>query len=212
MWPGDCPRFEYEDHRDHRERLHGRSIELVLGLRRKTLQGISLVRDSRPVHQRLLEGLTPIGCDYYAGHYRGESFRCLLEYSVRVQRDPRVGTAPQLVLQTMETVAALLANGFQALDAKQRDTTLSQEAKLFATVSFACAAFVQFLTIHPYANGNGHIARFLTWAILGRYGYWPREWTIDPRPTYPDYEAEIIEHRNGNPLPLIQHMLQDIVR
>jgi Fic family protein len=112
----------------------------------------------------------------------------------------------------MEAVSALLASGFQALDAKHSDRKLSDEEKLYATVSFACAAFVQLLTIHPYADGNGHAARFVAWAILGHYDYWPREWTIEPRPTHATYADEIVAHRNGNPTPLIRHMLQDLVR
>jgi len=57
---------------------------------------------------------------------------------------------------------------------------LPREQKLAYAVIFACSIFVTFLQIHPYANGNGHAARLVVWAILGRYGYWPKSWPIEP--------------------------------
>jgi Fic family protein len=77
-----------------------------------------------------------------------------------------------------------------------------------AVVKLACYAFVAFLTVHPYADGNGHTARALLWIVLMRFGYVPNEWTIEPRPlTAPDYSTMIAEHRRGRPEPLEQYVL-----
>jgi len=46
---------------------------------------------------------------------------------------------------------------------------------------------------------------------LGRYGYWPENWSIDPRPGNPDYVAMITAYRNGNPQPLEEFMLKAIL-
>ena len=87
---------------------------------------------------------------------------------------------------------------------------LSDEDKALYTVMFACRVFEIFLRVHPYANGNGHVARFLIWSILGRYDYWPQQWPIEPRPPDPPDSQLIVEYRNGNPEPLEQYVLQCI--
>jgi len=91
------------------------------------------------------------------------------------------------------------------------DTRVSQEEKLYSAVVIAARAFQELLTVHPYANGNGHMARFLVWLLLGRYGYWPNTWTIDPRPSVSNYSAAISGHRRGNAAPLERLILQSIL-
>jgi Fic family protein len=70
--------------------------------------------------------------------------------------------------------------------------------RMATTVKFACQVFVAILTIHPFANGNGHIARSLLWAILIHFGYAVPAWTIDPRPPFSEYASMIEAHRRGN--------------
>jgi Fic family protein len=74
----------------------------------------------------------------------------------------------------------------------------------------ACRVFEVFLRIHPYANGNGHAARFLIWCLLSRYGYWPKGWPIEPRPPDPPYTHLISEYRNGNWEPLEEFVLKTV--
>jgi Fic family protein len=83
------------------------------------------------------------------------------------------------------------------------------EEKLTYAITFACRVFEEFLRIHPYANGNGHIARFLIWVILGYCGYWPNNWRIEPRPN-PPYNDLIVEYRNGNCEPLEKLILSSL--
>jgi Fic family protein len=101
---------------------------------------------------------------------------------------------------------AILA-GLIALDS---DTLFTAKEKLHYVVALASRAFVEFLTVHPYANGNGHAARLIVWSILGRYGYWPDRWTVEPRPD-PPYLELIVLYRNGNALPLESHILQMLI-
>src|SRR5262245_40484758 len=94
--PPDCPAWDYEHHPQRHvvpQRVAGILTELVA----RALDTRTLVADTRVIHRRLFVGLTPDGYDYFAGHYRGEPFRCLQHYRVRVGGDPRVGIPPENV-------------------------------------------------------------------------------------------------------------------
>ena len=212
MHPTDCPEFEYAHH-PRRAVLQDQLAQILLSLRSGNLDKVELAADSRSVHQRLFEELTPAGQAYYAGHYRGEEFRCLKHYSVGVSSDSRVGHPPHRVLGSMAAVADQVRTGLAVLDVatEMPDAQVAREDKLLYIVVFACQVFELFLRIHPYANGNGHAARFVVWAILGRFGYWPRSWPIDPRPPDPPYTQLILEYRSGNPEPLESHLLSTLV-
>jgi len=49
--------------------------------------------------------------------------------------------------------------------------------------------------------------RFLVWAILGRYGYWPNRWPIGPCPSHPEYAPLIVRYRNGDRNALLQDLV-----
>jgi hypothetical protein len=119
-----------------------------------------------------------------AGHYRGEPFHCLELYCVGVRDDRRVGVSPGQVSSQMGKFAALANRLFAGLDAGigEPDNKLSPRGKVKFIVALACKLLETFLTIHPYANGNGHIGRFIIWAVLGRYGHWLKRFPIHPRP------------------------------
>lgn len=92
--PPDCPAFDYEDHPDWRTVLPARVTDALLRLVSGATDSRGMVVDSRPLHSHLFSGLTPRGHDYFAGHYRGERYRCLEYYAVMVWSDPRVGVPP----------------------------------------------------------------------------------------------------------------------
>lgn len=211
MHPPDCPSWEYNSHPD-RQRVLGNGVtSILIELRTGVLDTHTNASDTRYVHGRLFNGLTPQNCEYYAGHYRGENFRCLLYYDVYIPGDPRVGCTPMYCLNAMDDLKNLISDSISNLDDLHTETNVPLYDKLLATISAACHIFEIFLRIHPYANGNGHAARFLIWTLLGRYGYWPERWPIEPRPADPPYTRLIVEHRNGNPLPLETFILNCIV-
>jgi hypothetical protein len=113
----------------------------------------------------------------------------------------------------MKGIAQWVGNSLKALDEGCRvpDAQMPKEQKVLFVVAFACKVFELFLRVHPYANGNGHAARFLTWSILGRYGYWPRQWPIHPRPNEPTYVEMISRYRSGDIYPLEQYFLNNIL-
>ncbi len=112
----------------------------------------------------------------------------------------------------MQDIANIVRTGLAGLDQANElpHVRLAKAEKLLYVVTFACQVFELILRIHPYANGNGHAARFVLVAILGRYGYWLRQW-LDPRPPDPPYTQLITDYRSGNREPLERFILQAII-
>jgi hypothetical protein len=210
MHPPDCPDWEYRTDEVNEKALATRSTDILCELRtRAATVSAQILADTRPFHARLFCGLTPPGVEYYAGSYRGSEHRCLVFARVGIDEDPRVGAPPQQVAQMMNNLTAAMLRGIRILDkaAEVPHARFSREHKLYAVVVFTCRAFVDFLTIHPYVNGNGHIARLIAWSILGRYGWWPERWPVEPRTGEPQYSSAIGAYRDGNYKRLEQFVL-----
>lgn len=206
--PPDCPEFDYEHHPDWQKILPLRVSETVADLARGVIDTRGAALDTRGVHHRLFVELTPPRYEYFAGHYRGEPFRCLRYYPVGIRNDPRVGLQPASIAYWIAQIQAILQSGIDALDA---GPGLSRTDRLRYLVVFACRVFELYLRVHPYANGNGHAARFLVWCLLGRYGHWPRRWPIEPRPPDPPYTDCIVKYRNGDKDPLEKFLASTLI-
>jgi hypothetical protein len=206
-----CPAWEYNGLPQRQAVLTAAAADLLADLMTAAIDSLAIACDTRPAHERLFRQLTPPGVDYYAGHYRGEAFYCLEEYTVQVPHDPRVGAPPDRVASEMAQMSSFILQRLLLLDIAVRDPKLTAGRRVQLAVAIAACVFELFLRIHPYANGNGHAARFCVWAILGRYGLWPRKWPIEPRPTDPPYTPAIVEYRNGNAEPLETMLLHCIL-
>ncbi|RYG55318.1 MAG: hypothetical protein EON56_05830 [Alphaproteobacteria bacterium] len=158
----------------------------------------------------MFEGLTPPTCVYFAGHARGESYRCLQWYGVGVGSDPLVGTPPDAVDSYLEALASKLADATARLDKfiASSEQPVSRQVLLSALVPIAAYALEVLLTIHPYANGNGHMGRLLVFVLFARYGVWPEGWTLDVRPPY---SPLLSAHRRGDVAPLQTLLYQSII-
>ncbi len=205
--PLDCPGWEYSSHPKRRQLLPKRVSVLLAALASGSLDTLSVAIDTRRAHKVIFRELTPSGYEYFAGHYRGESFRCLRYYKVMVHGDPRVGAAPGSVAFLMREVNREIRAGIDALDA---NSLLTPKERLRYILALTAHAFVAFLGVHPFADGNGHAGRLIIWSIMGRYGYWPQRWPVEPRPPDPPYSELIVRCRNGEPEPLEQYLLQAI--
>jgi len=199
MLPAFCPEFEYDNH-PHRARILGEcNNELFHQIEAGQLDPKHSTTDTRPIHYFLFAQLCPTGFEYYAGNYRGADKICLRNYNVEIWEDPRVGYRAPLVSGAMAELASSIREGLDDLDRQFREHTgLSMEDKRLLAIAFACRIFVDFLTIHPYANGNGHAARFCLISILFRYGILLRGWRIEPRPGDPHYSDRIKRYRDGD--------------
>jgi fido (protein-threonine AMPylation protein) len=205
-----CPdAWSYEQH-PRRKKLKERVADLLARLRSKKIDGLKVARDSRPIHGELFRDLTPPHFPYFAGHYRGEMFRCLATLNVGVQGDRRVGAPAEDVADRVSELEAVVLEAMAAADKLFASGTLSAEAKVLHIVGVACQVFDLFLQIHPFANGNGHASRFIMWAILGRYGFWPVRWSVEPRPSDPPYTPLLLKHRAGDRRPLVEFVLNCI--
>jgi hypothetical protein len=188
MQPSSCPEWEYNTHPQHGTIVPTRVADLLGDLVRGDLDTRAVVLDTRPAHCRVFREVTPAGYDYYAGHYRGEPFPCLRFLRVGIEGDQRVGAAPESVGFLLGELNTQISAGLAALDA---NAALTTKERLKYIIPLACNALVAFLTVHPYANGNGHAARLMVWSILGRYGHWPYRWPVEPRPADPPYTSLI---------------------
>lgn len=215
MHPADCPQnWEYDRHPD-RPTVLGPAISAAhQDLRSGRLNSLDVLRDTRPFHYSVFYRLAPTGYEYFAGNYRGSEHRCLKFYAVMVPGDPRVGHPPGDVAKSMTDLSDIISNTISDLDGIMSlpNLHLSLPDKVLYLVAAVCMVFEQFLRIHPYANGNGHIGRFCVWAFLGRYNFWPRNWPVEPRPADPPYTELIKRHRDGDKAPLEMYILSLLMR
>ena len=210
MHPRDCPRWEYSRHQ-YANAVPIRCEAILHRLELGQLAIESCLRDSRPLHHELFVNLTPPECPYFAGHYRGESFKCLRFLNVKVEGDTRVGVPHDRVASELANLQShILKAGLKALDVAfaMPDDKLSQADKLYNLVKLSCRLLAEFLRIHPYANGNGHIGRLFIWLMLARFGYWPQKWPLHERPDYGDL---LSRYRDGIEQPLEDFVLRAII-
>ena len=156
-------------------------------------------------------GLTPEHFSYFAGHYRGEPLRCLNNYEVGIDGDTSVGHTAATVPAEMEAFGSRLRYALLLVDMQMAlpSAGLPPAVKMIVLAQVVAALFVEFLEIHPYANGNGHMSRLIVLTLLGKHNYYPRrEWTIDPRPSDPRYPNLIMQYRSGTRDPLVQYIIE----
>ena len=209
-----CPRdWEYEHHPDYSRLLPVASDIVLTGIQAGRYPVRRFATDTRPIHGTLFKGLTPAGrFDYFAGNYRGSHHRCLKDYEVGIPSDSDVGTKTPLVLSEIDALGKSIVNSVTRLEAMiaSLPNPLTPAQRAAAAVKLSCSALVSFFTIHPYANGNGHVGRSLLWILLMQFKFVPSNWTIDPRPAIPNYDMMIAMHRRGQPDALEQYVLQRI--
>ena len=212
MRPADCPqKWEYRDFPNGASILQNRCAAIIVSIRRGSVPECAIAGDTRSMHRKMFEGLTPPECDYFAGNYRGDPFKCLRHLKVGVAGDSAVGVAPEKVLSDLREFAQAVKLGLQKHEAALAlpNAQISSQDKFLYYVSFVCVTLCEFLRIHPYANGNGHISRFIVWWLLGKYGHWPKKWPLDQRPA-PPYTELLSRHRQGDCLPLEMYVLRCI--
>lgn len=211
--PADCPSWNYDQQAGWEDAVVERVRESLGRLRSGGVDTLRTCLDTRPTHRYWFRSLTPAEYWYFAGHYRGSAFRCLRHYEVMVNGDTSVGEPASEVPHWMNRFRQQLQDGFAALDeaATLPQATLSPVDRLRFTITFACWVLHAFLQIHPYADGNGHCARWLIWALLGRYGYWPREWPVHPSPDRSYLSDLLRQYKAGNRVPLETYLYQRII-
>ena len=138
------------------------------------------------------------GCDVpvagYVGHFRGDpAVRELVDYEVGLGAPLKDGNLEKMgvwasrVNKEMSAVLAGLHAVFAELDARLPvDQPPGTADEMLQVISFAALAHGECLRVHPFANGNGRIARLLVAFICLRYAV-PMFLHIKPRPEGEDY-------------------------
>ncbi|MCA0215633.1 MAG: Fic family protein [Proteobacteria bacterium] len=207
MGYASCESWEYDNH-PNIQGLSQRCIATLIALRTNPTAFQPKLADTRSVHFELFADLAPQACPYLAGQYRGDNFPCLLNYNVKLvggSGDDRVGVPAADNLIHMGIFGAKVMQLAQKLD--ELSKKLSRTQLLAVTVPVLADVLVHFLTVHPYANGNGHMGRFIVWILLGRFGFWQSSWPFDDRPPY---DAALSAHRNGNFRPMEDLLFKSI--
>jgi fido (protein-threonine AMPylation protein) len=203
-----CPPWEYDGIAGARALIASRLAPLLKELLAPKFDTVERVCDTRRTHRALFKGLTPNLNPEYAGNYRGCDKPCLKYYRVGIPSDPRVGTPPGNVAEAIGRMATQVKDQVAVLDGREKSDLPGPF--LLSVIEVACHLFVLFLTIHPYANGNGHIGRFIIWAVLSRYGYRIQGFPIEPKPLDPPYSPLIDAHRSGQRIGLERMILESL--
>lgn len=122
-----------------------------------------------------------------------------------------VGTAPGLSSADVPVALAGLEAGLRAVVARMdgviavgaRPTTV---AGLHATLEIAAIAHGEWVRIHPFANGNGRIARLWANWVAVRYGL-PFFLALRPRPADLVYAAAAAASMRGDHRPMVVALL-----
>lgn len=136
---------------------------------------------AREWHRSLFEGVE-LPLSYYAGEVRDDDpdFPELVGYEVRVGSRP--GVASRLVPEELDRFEARMRTVVELLDDRIPVGEWPREAGVLGSVITLCAqAHGEWARIHPFANGNGRIARlWANWCAV-RYGL-PAFVRLRPRP------------------------------
>jgi Fic/DOC family len=174
--------------------IQGNAAQLITELRTTAAERLlPTCEELRRWHARLYaECEVPVAG--YVGHFRGDpAVAELIDYEVGLGarlKDgnlEKMGVWARLVTSEMGAVLAGLNAVFAELDAQLpvgKSPTTPDD--IVAVISFTALAHGECLRVHPFANGNGRIARLLVAFICLRYGL-PMFLHIKPRPESDDY-------------------------
>ena len=203
-----CLPWEYKDSPRWEDILEDAVAALLESARRDPSLRERHAEDTRAAHKRMFRQLTPNSLGYYAGHYRGEDYLCLRDYRVGTPSDPMVGYPPDRVPDEMKRFSGRVLWALRVLESAREDPRLTKRQRLLYLVMIACRLHVEFLTIHPYANGNGHAGRYLLWILMGHFDVWVGgDFAVHPRPALP-YEFLLSPYRRGKPFDLEAYVLK----
>lgn len=207
-----CPSWEYSTISEIEETLRERCYRLLRDLRLSGANGIVyFLKNTRAAHGQYFKDLTPDGFPHYAGHYRGEDFECLRDHEVGIGGDKRVGMRAKFTPNRMEQFSHWVDESNKILTSGDNiwPPNISDENVFYYKVCAATAMHVEFLTIHPYINGNGHIARMLLAIFLLHFGIEMNGLSVDTRPQAP-YTKLIAKYRDGERHHLENFILQHL--
>jgi Fic/DOC family len=153
-------------------------------------------------HRTIFDGVS-LPSPAYAGNFRGDSrFQDLVTYEVRVGR--REGTPAVAVSEQLRHWEAAMQTSVARLDSQIPIGDLPSGADELAAVVDLCAySHGEWVRIHPFANGNGRVARLWTRWITLRYAL-PPFVRLHPRPEATLYAAAGAMSMEGDHDPTVR--------
>jgi fido (protein-threonine AMPylation protein) len=160
-----CP--TWVEHPDDRPIIAANIAALLLALPRGSREPFSL---TQPLawHTRIHENCTHIPLPQYVGHYRGDPLPCISTYEV-VFGGAYKGVPAAQVQSRLAPMAAALQASFDELDAIMRERPDVSREYLNRIVRAAARHYLEWVRIHPFADGNGRTARVLVNLLFLRY-------------------------------------------
>lgn len=157
-------------------------------------------------HRETYKGI-PLPVSYYAGEVRDSdpAFPELIGYEVAI------GTALGLPSADVPSALASFETGMKAIIARMDGVvpvngSPTAAAELYAVLECGAIAHGEWVRIHPFANGNGSVARLWVNWVGVRYGL-PFFMTLKPRPTNLLYANAARESMRGNHQPMVVALL-----
>jgi len=199
--------WEYEYH-PNRATVESKCAEMHQRALTCKLLKQSIVEDTRPSHEEIFSEVVPLNAEHFAGSYRGANYPYLIGYGVRIGR--YIGTQPNFVAKEMRELHQQLVQfgeKYKEYEARVRPVRKQKIALLARMVS---EYIVWFLSIHPYANGNGHMSRLLALVLFDMQGLQISGWDLDERPEKP-FDDCIVAYREGDPEPLTWYFYERLV-
>lgn len=163
---------------------------------------VPIIAMAQDWHRETYQGVPlPVAC--YAGEIRDTDpdFPELIGYEVAV------GTAMGTHSSDVPDALAAFEAGLQAVIARM-DRAIAvgdrpgTNADLFAVLEVAAIAHGEWVRIHPFANGNGRIARLWANWVSVRYGL-PFFLTLKPRPANMLYASAAAASMRGDHRPMV---------
>lgn len=180
----------------HLNRL-GNAVVAQAGLR--AVPTIAMAQDW---HRETYRGVPlPVPC--YAGEIRDTD----AEFPELIGYEVAVGTAMGAPSSEVPAALAAFEAGLQAIIARM-DRAIAvgdrpgTSADLFAVLEVAAIAHGEWVRIHPFANGNGRIARLWANWVSVRYGL-PFFLTLKPRPANVLYASAAAASMRGDHRPMV---------
>jgi Fic family protein len=166
------------------------------------------IADTRDWHRMMMHGLD-VPKPEYVGHFRGEPG--VERVNVRIGR--RYGTPSHHVAAALAEFEHTLQTAAAVLDEEINSGQIPSGDQFDAIIDLCAWVHAEWARIHPFANGNGRIARLWANYVAMRYGL-PAFVTLRPRPDspYDEIAAEAMYGRWQATVPLFRQMCHDAMR
>lgn len=199
--------WEYENH-SNRGYIAKKCLKLQSGITKDPIKFDSTLKDTRDAHKFIFKDVTPVGYPKFAGYYRGSNIDYLKSYEVEIAG--YAGYPAGQVSMAMKEFHNNYLTEILRLRNEAKNNKLSPADKLLFLSEIISDYMVTFLSIHPYANGNGHIGRLLVWMVFIKFKYQIQDWSIDIRPPQP-FDDLISMYRNQDKEPLMEYFIKILI-